>query len=207
MMASDRLPAVGNAVPALSFQHRLRIVKTVVHADEGFALRIKTINGFIHGINSVVIAAFTIFRLVVNCRPHHFDLTGREIALEIGLIIRGIPQTEFYEAEQVQMLFLRPVIGQDHAVDLAGVADRNKGLQLCCYLVLAASDNRIAQAVTAGPGIKLRLCRLPAGIPDGVSVLYVIVASSVVQRAVVVAVSGDAKKLCIFIKGISACCV
>ena len=53
-------------------------------------------------------------------------------------------------------------------------------------------------------GVELRLGRLPAGIPEGVAFLNIEVLAVAIERHVIVAVAGEAQKLCILIEGIAS---
>ena len=64
---------------------------------DGKSLKVfKSGNIRIDSENSEMITSFTIFCLVINFRASDFNLSDREITLEIGRIILSIPQTEFY---------------------------------------------------------------------------------------------------------------
>ena len=65
----------------------------------------------------------------------------------------------------------------------------------------------ISHAVTALVTVKFCLGRLPAGIPDCVSILYIYVLSVAVVGNIIVTISCNAQKPCIFIKRIAAACV
>ena len=55
--------------------------------------------------------------------------------------------------------------------------------------------------------VKVRLRRLPSGIPDTVPILDINVLAVSVQRHVIVPVAGDPQELCVLIKGITAACI
>ena len=59
----------------------------------------------------------------------------------------------------------------------------------------------------AGVGVQGRTRGLPAGIPDGIPVLYVEIMPPAVRRAVVVAVAGEPHELRVFVEAISSRCV
>ena len=207
MMRADRLPAMRDGVAAFAGEHRLRIMEAVVDTDEGVATRIEARDRLVDGIYCVVIPALTILRLMIDRAADHLDLARREVPLEVRLIVLRIPETELDEAEEVNASGLCTIISQGDTVDLTGIVHRHEGLELRLELILPAGDDGIAEAVTALIGIKCRLCRLPARIPDAVAILYIVVASTLVERTVVVAVAGETEELRIFIEGVASCSV
>ena len=198
---------MGDGVTALAGQHRLRIMEAVVDTDEGVATRIEADDRPVHRINRIVIPALTILGLMIDRAADHLDLAGREVPLEVRLIVLRIPETELDEAEEVNASGLCTIISQGDAVDLTGIGHRHEGLELRLELILAAGDDGIAETMAALIGIKCGLRRLPARIPDGVPILYIVVASALIERTVVVAVAGETEELRIFIEGVASCSV
>ena len=84
----------------------------------------------------------------------------------------------------------RGVVRQNDAVDLTVVMNRYKCLKRSLDLVFAAGDNGVSQTVAAGIAVEFGLCRLPAGIPDGIPVFNIVITSAVIERTVIVAISG-----------------
>ena len=58
--------------------------------------------------------------------------------------------------------------------------------------------------MSAAVPVEFRLNRLPAGIPDGVSVFYIKVKAFLIQRAVVIAVARDSPQSCIAVEAVAA---
>ena len=73
--------------------------KLVVESHECFAVGIETVYGCIDTVEGVVIAAFLVFRLVVDDRPVHFHLSRGEVTLEVLHVRSGIPQAPFGKGE------------------------------------------------------------------------------------------------------------
>ena len=76
LMGSHRLPAGSHRIAHLSGQHTLWSIKAVVQSEECLHVGIKAVHGHIDSIECIVIAAFTVFRLVVNHAIFHFDFAG-----------------------------------------------------------------------------------------------------------------------------------
>ena len=70
--------------------------------------------------------------------------------------------------------------------------------------VLRTLEYCISEAVPALVGIKRGLHRLPARIPHAVSILYIVVMSAAVHRAVVIAVACESHQLCILIEAVAS---
>ena len=71
-----------------------RIVPATVRAEEGVALRIEARERLGAGEVGEVIAALAVLGLVVDNAVLYLDLTGREVALEVGLIVLRVPEAE-----------------------------------------------------------------------------------------------------------------
>ena len=52
-------------------------------------------------------------------------------------------------------------------------------------------------------GIERRLGRLPARVPDGIAVLDVVVASVLIERRIVITVTGQTQKFCVLVEAVS----
>ena len=151
-----------------------------------------------------MIAAFAVFRLVVDRGTVNLYLAGGKIALEICHVIHGVPETEFHVGENGKRLWRAAVVGERELVDLAAVVDRNKSSQLCREIILGTAEGGISHAVMALIGIQLGLCGHPSRIPDRIAFLNIVVMAVAVERDIVIAVSGQAQKLCVFIKTVAA---
>ena len=97
MVGADRCPAMSNRVRGLALFDNERIVEPTIRSKEGIPLRVEAVQVFRACKISEVIAAFTIFSLVIDDSILNLDFTNIEIALEIGGIVLGIPQAEFNE--------------------------------------------------------------------------------------------------------------
>lgn len=53
-------------------------------------------------------------------------------------------------------------------------------------------------------GIERRLGRLPARVPDDIAVLDVVVASVLIERRIVITVTGQTQKFCVLVEAVSA---
>ena len=87
-------------------------------------------------IYRIVIAAFPVFRLVINGTSGNLYFTRRKIPLEVRRIVRCIPETEFNVAEKIEFLFLIRIIGQCKKINLTVVMDGNESKKLRIQAVL-----------------------------------------------------------------------
>ena len=58
--------------------------------------------------------------------------------------------------------------------------------------------------MAAGIAVQLRFRGLPAGVPDGIAVLDVVVASVLIERRIVITVTGQTQKFCVLVEAVSA---
>ena len=93
-------------VAGLTLHHSLRISKLIVQAYEGLTVGVEALDGGVHVIESVVVAALAVFGLVIDCRALDLDFARREVTLEVLHVRSGIPQTPFLEREELQLLHL-----------------------------------------------------------------------------------------------------
>ena len=132
------------------------------------------------------------------------NFAGAEITLEVGHVIHGIPQAEFHIGKQGEILFLIGFIGQCQFIYFTRSAHRDKIGEDGGNAVLFSFKNRVAKTVAAFVVVKFGLGRHPARIPYGISVLDKVVKTVAVQWYVVIAVSGQAKELRVFVKAVSS---
>ena len=125
-----------NAVGAGAVSDCLRISRTVIQSDKGISGSIKSVDRMIDRIYRIVIAAFPVFRLVINGTSGNLYFTCRKIPLEVRRIVRCIPETEFNIAEKIEFLFLIRIIGQCKKINLTVVMDGNESKKLRIQAVL-----------------------------------------------------------------------
>ena len=65
-----------DAVAAFAGKDDFRIGKAAIGTHEGVAARIKAGNRFIDGVDGVMVAALTVFRLMVDDTADDFDFAG-----------------------------------------------------------------------------------------------------------------------------------
>ena len=191
-------------VAGLALHHCLRIGKLVVESHEGLAVGVEALNLCVHVIERVVVTTLAILGLMIDCRTLNLHFTRREVTLEIFHIGSGIPEAPLLEREEFQRLGLCRLVLQCQLLHLApfleGYEEENAGL----YAILAASDARVAHAVTALVEVEWRLAGLPSWIPYRVAVLDVEVTASIVHRHIVVAIAGDATELGVLVEAVAA---
>ena len=82
----------------------LRIVESVVQADESVAVCVIAVNLVVYRIESVVIAAVAVFCFVVDNRIFDFNAAGREVSLEVRAVVLSVPETPFSERPEFESL-------------------------------------------------------------------------------------------------------
>ena len=107
---------------------------------------------------------------MVDRRAFDFHFTDGIIALEIGSVVHGVPQTEFDEREEGDLLFRFSGILDGDAHQQTVVPFWYEQFLRDGNAVLAAGDDGVAESVTAAVGVELRLDGLPARIPHAVPV-------------------------------------
>ena len=122
----------------------------------------------------------------------------------VGHIVHGVPKTEFHIGEKRNLFFLVGIIGQRYTADLTAVLYGNKDQILCFQTIFLRGKTGIAQAVAALIGVQLGFRGLPTGVPDGIAVLDIEIVAVAVQRHGIVAVTGQAEQLGVFIKAVSS---
>ncbi len=105
-MGGDGRPSMRDAHFRISQGDHAGFFKTVVQPHEGLPVSVVPLNGNIHGIKGIVVAPFFVFCLVVEHAPFDFDLSGREIALEIFHVGRGVPQGPFHKGKELNGFYL-----------------------------------------------------------------------------------------------------
>ena len=73
--------------------------------------------------------------------------------------------------------------------------------------VLRGFEYGVSESVSASVGVERGLHRLPAGIPDAASILYIVVMAAAVHRTVIVAVTREPHELCVLIEAVAARCI
>ena len=100
-------------------------------------------------VEGVVVAPLTVLGFVVERAVHHLDLTGREVALEVGRVIQSVPQAELDAGEELDAAPCIPLVGQAHLVDLGGGVERHEVEYFRPQALADPGDPGIAQSVPA----------------------------------------------------------
>ena len=114
------------------------------------------------------------------------------------------PTATIQKAPYFKLFSVAAVICNGEFLYLAVKAYGYEEFNLGADAVLFALYNGIAHTVAAGVIVKLGLYGGPAGIPNGVAVLDIKVASAQINRHVVVAVTGNAAEPCVLIEAVAA---
>ena len=192
------------AVARTSLDHGIRIGKLIIEADERLTVGVEALDRNVHTVEGVVIAALAVFGLVVDHRVLDFDLTGREIALEVLHVGRCIPQAPLGKGEQLEALHLIAVVGERELLHLGPCVQGHKEQHRCLDTVLAARDAGVVHAMTTLIAVERRLAGLPSRVPHGAAIVDVEVAAAVVHRHAVVAVARQAAELGILVEAVAA---
>lgn len=199
-----RTPAVGDAVAGDAPRHVLRVAEVVVKSDKGFAVCVESLNGRVHAVEGVVVAAFFILRFVIDDGSVHFHFAGRKVALEVFHVGGGVPQAPFGEGEEFEPLHFAGEVFQRQFLYLAPRVQRHEEQYAGFDAVLGTGDAGVAHAVAALVEVRRRFARFPSGRPYRSAVVDVKVSSAAVHRHVVVAVAGDAAELGVLVESVSA---
>ena len=201
-----RRPAMRDGIERLPLLHRRRVVPTAIGAKECIALRVEAGKFFRAGEIREVIAALAILGLVIDDPVHNLDLAGAEIALEVGGVILGVPETELDTGENGEPGRFFAAVGHLEFPDLQRFAHRHKITRLRLNLVTARTDDGIAHAVAAFVPVQFGPRGLPGGRPKpaGIVVAEIEVASAKIERGIVVAVARQAAQAGVPVKGIAA---
>ncbi len=201
-MGGDGAPSVGHRVAGTAFHHGVGVGKLVVETDERLAVGVESLNGNVHAIVGIVVAALLVFGLVIDDGAVNLDLARREVALKVLHVGGSVPEAPLGEREQLQALGLAGEVLEREFLHLAPFLQGNEEEHRGLHAVLLARDAGVAHAVAALVAVEGRLAGFPSGIPDDSllftlsSLLYNIeISSAVVHGHAVVAVARDAAEL------------
>ena len=172
-------------------------------AEEIVPARIKAVDRGIDAVDRVMIPPLAVFRFMENGTALDLHLADREVSLEIGHVVHGIPEAPFNIGKQAEIFCFTGFVAECELLNFAGVVHGNEDKQVRSHAVLFGAEDRVAEAVPAFVCIERSPDRLPGGIPDRVAVLYIEVFAVVVKWDVVVAVAGHPEKLGILIEGVA----
>ena len=206
IMAGDGTPSVCDAVARLSLNDHLRCRVFVVESHEALSIGVEALDGCVDMVESIVIASFAVFRLMVDRRRLllYFHLAGREVALEILHVSGRVPQAPFLKREDLEMLHLVAVVLQREHLHFCGSVEWHKEKHTGHHTELAARDACVVHAVAAFIAVERCAARFPSRIPHCVTVLDVEIAAVVVHRHVVVAVACDAAELRVLVERVAS---
>ena len=151
-----------------------------------------------------MVSSLAVFGLVVNGTSLDLNLTDAQVPLEVGHIVHGIPETEFYIGEKREILFLRGGILQSEKIDLTGSIYRYESKKLCTKPVLAALKMGVSHSVSALIGVQLCTGWHVSRVPDGSVIIDIVILSIGIIGNIVITVAGDAEKLGIFIEAVAS---
>ena len=95
-------------------------------------------------------------------------------------------------------------VGKSDLLDLTGIFFGNKAQNLRLKFILFPGEAAVAKAVTAFIKVQGSLYRLPARIPDRISLFNIKIMAIVIIGNIVVPITGDTQKFCILIEAVAA---
>ena len=101
VVRGDGAPSVGHRVAGTAFHHGVGIGKLVVESDERLAVGVESLNGNVHAIVGIVVAALLVFGLVIDDGAVNLNLARREVALEVLHVGGSVPEAPLGEREQL----------------------------------------------------------------------------------------------------------
>ncbi len=156
-----------------------------------------------------MVAALAVLGLVVDDAVLDLDLAGVEVALEVGLVVPGVPQAEL-DAEKIERsAAVSRWLVMRQLPDLQVGVQRHEIERFGLDAVRQRADGRVAQAVAAVVAVQRAARRLPRGRPElaGRVVAQVEVAPAGVEGHVVVAVAGQPAQARVAVERVAAGCV
>ncbi len=162
MVGGDWSPTMGHRVPAFAPQNRLGSVKSVVQPQKALTISVKAGDRLVDRVEGEVIAPFTILALVVDRRALHLHFGQRQIPLEVGHIIQGVPEAKLDQGEQLHGSLPLASVLQCELVDLRVYAQGNEEQYLRRKIILASVYKAVAQTMAALVLVQLRPDRFPA---------------------------------------------
>jgi len=204
---ADRRPAVHDGTGAAPGGDSLRQGGGAVGANEGVPCGVKAVIRTVCPEHGIVVPPLAVFGFVINGLRFQLNLADREVPLEVGAVVHGIPQAELHIAEQIQLLDNSAAVAHCHPVQLTGIPLGDEQLLPGGHAVLFALQNGVAQTVAAAVTVQRGLGGLPARVPYGFAILDVDPVAVHVQRGIVVAVAGQAAHPGVPVKAVTARCV
>ena len=90
-------------------------------------------------------------------------LTDREVSLEIGHVVHGIPEAPFNIGKQAEIFGFTGFVAERELLDFAGVVHGDKDKQVGGHAVLFGAEDRVTEAVPAFVYVEGSFDRLPRG--------------------------------------------
>ena len=175
--------------------------------EVSLAVGIVALNLGIHCVESIVVAALTIFGLVIEGRAFYLYFARREVALEVLHIGGCVPEAPFGKGEYLEGLHLLRLVLQRHLLHFCPGVQWHEEEHTCLHAVLAARDAGIVHAVAALVAVERCLARFPSRVPYGIAIFDIEIATDVIHRHTIVAITGDATELGILVERITTCCI
>jgi hypothetical protein len=207
VMRADRGPSVRDRVSRPTPFDDLRPIPSSRGAEEGLSLRIEA--GELLRAREVreMVPPLPVLGDVVDHASHHFDLAGREVALEVRLVIQCVPEAELDRAEQGERGFRPATIRDPCPPDLERLAEGHEGEGLGVDPTAPGADDRVPHPVTASVVLEIRSHGLPRRRPVLAvrPVEHIEVAPPRVGRDVVVPVARQPPEASVTVEGVPPC--
>jgi len=126
MVRTHGRPAVRDGIGRHTAAHDEGCVPTAIGTQKYLTRRV--VSRRLKGTGKVgeMVAALPVLGLVIDNAFLHLDLAGGEVALEVGDVIPGIPETELQGREDRQLRRCVPIVGQDKTPNLEIAVKRHK---------------------------------------------------------------------------------
>ena len=151
-----------------------------------------------------MVAAFSVFGFMIDGAALDLHLADGQVALKIGHIVIGVPQTPFHKREYRKILGLVAGVLQRQPGDLSRITQRHQRRLGGFQPVFAAGDPGIAQPMAAFVMVQRGFDRHPARGPQYAAVVDIKIFAARVGGNIVIAVTGQPQHPRVFIKAVAA---
>ncbi len=189
-MGSHGRPAAGQGIRGPPRQHHLGFVQAVIHTQKAIPIRVEARQFRVHGKEGKMVAALPVLRLVVDDRTLYLHFAGAQVALEVGLIVMGIPEAELQKGKEGQGLCPFALVGQTELHHFSIEVHGHEKELIDPKASPGPGDFGVTQAVTALIERKFLFHGPKAGRPHIFAVFNVEAAPALIQGYVIVPIAG-----------------
>ena len=142
---------------------------------------------------------------MVDGGTHNLHLSRGKVPLEIGVIVKGIPEAPLHKGKEGERAFPVAVVGQFHPLHLALISHRNHVKHFGFQLVHFPANPCISHPMPALIAVQFGFDRLPPGRPNLPVLVDIKILAPIIHRYIVVPVAGDPAQACILVKAVASC--